>query len=301
MEINVGVDFGGSHIAIGVVNKNGEIIEREEKYFTLEEKVNLKQISVDFLINSVQNLKNKFKFTKIGIGVAGTVSNGIIIKSVNLGIENFDIKQELENKLNIETIVKNDAKCASIAEYNLGNCNKYKNVLFLTIGTGIGGSYIYKGKLLEGTFFEGLEVGHMVIEKEGLKCKCGKNGCFEKYANLVDFKRKIVDKLGIPYNTPGEEIRKELENINEMEKIKDKKNNYVEYLALGLSNLINILEPDCIILGGGYARYSYLLTEDLKKKVLNSNYLFNTRKDIIIEPAVLQNDAGIIGASMLTI
>ena len=296
-KINIGIDLGGSHIAIGAVNDKGELVEILEKYFTLEEKKNLIQVAVHFIIDAINELKQKYSFSKIGMGIAGTISNGVILKSVNLGIENYNIKEILEKETGLEVIVKNDAKCAAISEYRFGCCTQYKNVLFLTLGTGIGGSYIYQGKLMEGSVFEGLEVGHMVIRKDGLECNCGKKGCFEKYASLLVFKRKIIERLDLPYNSNGDTIRHAMQE--EKEKIKDIKDEYINNLALGLSNLINIFEPDAVVIGGGFAKYDYLLLDELKEKLLNSTLLFNSRKDIAIMSAKLRNDAGIIGASML--
>ena len=164
-DINIGIDLGGSHVAIGIVTNEGKIIEQFEKNFTVEEKKNLINVAIDFIVDTVNSLKEKYKFYKIGLGMAGSISNGIILKSVNLGVENFNIKQILENKLNLEVRVKNDAKCACIAEYKFGGIKQYKNVLFLTLGTGIGGSYIYNGELMEGNMADGFEFGHMIIHK----------------------------------------------------------------------------------------------------------------------------------------
>ena len=164
-KVNIGIDLGGSHVAIGVVTDKGEIIDQFEKDFTLEEKKDLINVAIGFIVETVNILREKYIFYKIGLGVAGSISNGIILKSVNLRIENLNIKQILEEKLNIEVRVKNDAKCACIAEYRFGESKKYNNVLFLTLGTGIGGSYIYQGKLMEGEQSDGFEFGHMIIHK----------------------------------------------------------------------------------------------------------------------------------------
>ena len=229
--------------------------------------------------------------------MAGAISNGVIIRSVNLGVENFNIKKVLEEKTGLVVNVKNDAKCAAIAEYKFGDINQYKNVLFLTLGTGIGGAYIYNGKLMEGSIFDGSEFGHMIIKDGGIECKCGKRGCFEKYGSILVFKNKIIERLGLSYNISGPELR---ENIakNE-EKVKDIKEQYLKDLSIGISNLINIFEPDCIVIGGGFARYDYMLLESLKNKLIDDNLLFNKRQELILRVAKLGNDAGIVGASLL--
>ena len=156
--IKVGIDLGGSHVAIGIVTDEGKIIKQYEKDFTIKEKTDLIDVALSFIIKNINQLKEKYKFSKFGIGMPGTISNnGVIIKSVNLGIKNYNIKEKLEKGTGLKVSVKNDANCAAFAEYNYGTCNKFKNVLFLTLGTGIGGAYIYKGKLVSGTCFEGME------------------------------------------------------------------------------------------------------------------------------------------------
>lgn len=294
---NIGIDLGGSHVAIGVVDAEGKIIEHFEKDFTVEEKKNLINVAIEYIVQIVNELKQKYQFKKVGLGMAGAISNGVILRSVNLGVENFDIKRVLEDKLKLKVKVKNDAKCACIAEYKYGEINKYKNVLFMTLGTGIGGAYIYHGKLMEGSFFEGLEFGHMIIKAGGIKCKCGKLGCFERYGSILTFKTKVIERLNLVHNISGPDLRKAITE-NE-DKIADIKEEYINDLAIGVSNLINIFEQDAIVIGGGFARYDYMLLEPLKEKILNTNFLFNERKEIIIKVAQLGNDAGIIGASLL--
>ncbi len=293
----VGIDLGGSHIAIGVVDENGNIVEKHEKNFTQEDKKNLIKIAIQYITEIIMELKNKYSFSKIGLGIAGSISNNKVLRSVNLGIENYDIKKELEEKTNVEVFIKNDSKCAAIAEYTFGNCKNFRNVLFLALGTGIGGAFIYEGKLIEGSIFQGTEFGHMVIKENGLECRCGKKGCFEKYAGILALKKKAIERLSLPNEISGPELRAQMElRINEIEDIVEE---YLNDLALGLSNLINIFEPDMICLGGGFAKYEGLLLEGLKNKLLNSNLLFNKRDNIEIQVAKFANEAGIIGASLI--
>ncbi len=296
-DINVGIDLGGSHVAIGIVDKNGKILDQYEKDFTVEEKKDLINVATKYIIENINMLKKQYSFSKFGIGVAGAISNGIILKSVNLGIVNYNIKQKLEEATKVKVIVKNDAKCAAIAEYKFGDCNKYQNVLFLTLGTGIGGSYIYQGNLMAGNSFEGFEFGHMIIKAGGVPCRCGKNGCFERYGSILVFKNKIIERLNLSYDISGPELR-EYMRIS-LDKIDDLIEEYLNDVSIGISNLINIFEPDCVVIGGGFARYDYILLAPLKNKLLNSNLLFNKRDVIKLQTAKLGNDAGIIGASIL--
>ena len=294
-KIKVGIDLGGSHVAVGVVEEDGNILEQFEKDFTVKEKENLLQVAIDFIVDTIEKLKMKYEFLEFGLGMAGSISNGVILRSVNLGVENYDIKSELENKTGLSVHIKNDAKCAAIAEYKYGNIKQYNNIIFLTLGTGIGGAFIYHGTLMQSDVAEGYELGHMIIKENGLKCRCGKEGCFETYGGILAFKSKVMNRLNLSPDISGPELRKRMECS--MEQIADIIHDYINDLAIGISNLINIFEPDCIVIGGGFARYDYMLLDKLKERLINSNLLFNRRNDIVIRTAEFGNDAGIIGAS----
>lgn len=199
--------------------------------------------------------------------------------------------------------LQNDAKCAAIAEHEYGVLQGYESSIFLTLGTGIGGAAIVDGKLLEGKCFSGYEFGHMTIEVNGEQCKCGKKGCFELYGSMKTFKRNFKEKLELSQFTHSEQLLDLLKYDRALEKhderIKQVIDEYAESLAIGISNLINIFEPEAIGIGGSFTYFEEFLLEKLKEKLLNGNLLFNPRSDIIIKSALLKNDAGIIGASML--
>ena len=150
---------------------------------------------------------------------------------------------------------------------------------------------------MQSDYREGYELGHMIIKTGGKKCRCGKNGCFETYGGILAFKNKVISRLNLSHNIPGPELRDIMDKT--IDKITDIIDEYLSDLAIGISNLINIFEPDCIVIGGGFARYDYMLLDKLKDKIVNSNLLFNKRNSIEIKVAKLGNDAGIIGASQL--
>lgn len=143
----------------------------------------------------------------------------------------------------------------------------------------------------------------MTIDINGEQCKCGKKGCFELYGSMKSFKRMFKEKLELSQYTHGEQILDLLKYDKALEKhdekIKQVIEEYTEALAIGISNLVNIFEPEAIGIGGSFSYFEEFLLEKLKEKILNGNLLFNARNDIIIKSALLKNDAGIIGASML--
>ena len=292
-DVKIGIDLGGSHVSVGIVDRNNNVVNQYEKDFTIEEKKDLINVAIKYIVETVNLLKNKYDFSKIGLGMAGIIKDGIVISSPNIGIKNFNIKKIIEEKTQVEVHIANDAICAAIGEYEYGNLKQYNKIIFLTLGTGIGGNIIYNGKIMEDSEYQ--ELGHTIIKENGIQCKCGKKGCFERYGSILVFKNKIIERLGLSYDISGPDLRQKIKE-NEP-KVQDIKQEYINDLSLGLSILSNKFSPDIIVIGGGFARYDYMLLETLKEKIYNSSELFN--KNVIIQTAKSGNDAGIIGASML--
>lgn len=294
--MKIGIDLGGSHIAIGVIDDKGYIVEKIEKRLLSKDKKNIKETIENYIIKNTNELMSKYKIKEIGIAVPGTIKDGIILKSVNLGVSNYNIIDNLKKEINLPIKIRNDAKCAAIAENKIGALKDYSRSIFLTLGTGIGGAVIINNKLLDTGELPGCEFGHVIIQKDGLKCNCGKNGCFEKYASMKALKTNLRHVLGVDEKTRGQElldiIRKNPDN-EELNKVIDE---YIEYLSIGLSNLINIFEPEAIGIGGSFVYFSDVLLDKLIKNIMKKQYLFNKREKLIIIPAALGNDAGMIGA-----
>ena len=210
--------------------------------------------------------------------------------------ETFNIPDILYKEFSVPTYLKNDVKCSGLCEKRIGNLKNYDNCIFMTLGTGIGGAYFYKNELVSPNQYQGFEIGHMVIETNGRTCRCGNNGCFEEYASMRVFRKRIAQLFDLEDINSQKmfEIIESKEKQEEVNKIIDE---YINYLSIGLSNLINIFEPDAICIGGSFTYYSSIFMEKLKEKIKN-NFKGRTIPDIIT--AKFENDAGIIGASMLT-
>ena len=296
----MGIDLGGSHIEIGIVDSKGKILEKIEKKLKGVITKEVKKIIEDTIIEAFNKFKEEYKITEIGMAIPGTVTQDVVVKSVNLGLTNYNIIKELQKRIDIPIKIKNDAKCAAIAESTYGSLKKYKRILFLTLGTGIGGAVIINNKLLDAGDLPGCEIGHMIIEKNGLECNCGKRGCFEKYASMKVFKNNLRKTLNLDENVSGKELLAIIKNTTKNDKnykiIEKVKKEFIENLALGLSNLINIFEPEAIGIGGSFVYFEEVLLNDLENILLSEKLLFNPRKEINIQTAVLGNEAGIIGA-----
>lgn len=300
LNMKIGIDLGGSHIAVGVVDKDGKILDKREKRLRGIEKKAIKKTIENEIITNVKEYSKLYKISDIGIAVPGTVSKETVIKSVNLGLKDYKIIENIQKEINWPIKIRNDAKCAALAEHKYGALKKYNRVLFLTLGTGIGGAVIIDGKLLNTGELPGCEIGHMVIKQNGILCNCGRKGCFEKYASMKAFKDNLRNQLGYDENTSGKQlmaILKENKKGNpDYEKIEKIRKQYIKDLSTGISNLINIFEPEAIGIGGSFVYFSEVLLKDLKREIAEQNMLFNPRKDINIQTAILGNEAGIIGA-----
>lgn len=279
--INIGIDIGGRHIGLGIVTNQGKIIHKR-------------------IINLCENNSNEYIFKSIneyikahsrdikhiGIGVPGIVKDNKIISTCNLPLQNINISEKIKTEIPIQ--VANDAHCAMLAEYTCIDKKKTKNYCLITIGTGIGAGIILNGKIYTGTNGSAGEVGHMVIEREGLKCNCGRRGCFEKYASVA--------KLLSDSNTQS--LREFFYLTQKNEKLKKVLDKYLDDLSEGIANIINIYDVEKLIIGGSLAwfenKYITTLRTKVKEKILTKE------SNIEIKAAKLGNDAGIIGASLLS-
>lgn len=268
--MRIGIDLGGSHIGIGIIEDNGKIIEKYETDLLSKEQIE-EQIET-IIVETINRLRKKMGITidnieTIGIASPGTVLNGIILKAENLELENYPIVEILKKHFELPIFLKNDAKCAALCELEYGSLQPYQNSVFLSIGTGIGGAVIWNHDLLVPTKYPGFEVGHMIIQKEGKSCKCGKKGCFERYASIVALKNEIISKYQLLEQMTGKELLdfiKKHETESKMQQILEQ---YIEDLSIGIANLINIFEPDAVCIGGSFIYYEDIILEKLKEKL----------------------------------
>lgn len=298
--MKIGIDLGGSHISIGVVDKDGKILDKRDKHLRGIAKRLIKSTIEETIISNIKEYQKNYKITEIGIAVPGSVKNDKILKSVNLGLKDYDLVGVIKKEIDLPIKIRNDAKCAALAESKYGALKKYNRVLFMTLGTGIGGAVIINGKLLDAGEYPGCEFGHMVIKENGLECNCGRKGCFEKYGSMRAFKDNLRNELGLEDKTSGKELMAILKNTTkeskDYAKIEKVRKQYIRDLSVGIANLVNIFEPEAIGIGGSFVYFSEALLDDIKELIIKENMLFNSRKEINIQTAVLGNEAGIIGA-----
>lgn len=292
--MKIGVDIGGSHVAIGIVEKN-EILNKAEVEIN-SNIIEIEKFIINYILKYIEMVGKKETIELIGIATPGNAKNGIIYEIVNLGIKEFNITKELKQYYNIPIIVRNDAKCAALAEKEYGSLKKYEDAVFLCLGTGIGAGVFLDNKLLIPKRNMGFEIGHMIIEKDGKHCNCGKAGCFETYCSMKRFKQNIKEILKLEPELEGKELLKIIEANKENFDVEKKINEYIQNLIIGLSNITDIFEPQAIAIGGGFVHYKNILYSKLLEEYYNKKYVFNKENMPEIKLASLGNDAGIIGS-----
>ena len=294
--MKIGVDLGGSHIAVGLVSEEGKILQKcEENILFIEQEENkMKELIRDKILSLINSALRRaqipiFIAEEIGIGVPGVVENNVIKNCKKYGIDYWDLAKELEDFYKIDVKVQNDAVCAAKAEKAYGNLQGVERGVFLCLGTGIGGTTILGNNLFES------EYGHMTIEKDGKECYCGKRGCFETYSSMKNFKNRVIEILNLNQNTSSEDILIALKNNRENEELNRYIDEYLNNLVIGISNIVNIMKPEKICIGGSFAYFEEILFFKLKEKVKTYTYQYRAPEIVL---ASLKNDAGIIGATI---
>ena len=293
--MNIGIDIGGSHIGIALI-EDGKIVKKVEQDIEKIDGIEKHILDIiDFYIDAFSQMGN---VEKIGIVAPGTpIKNSLEIKRiVNLGIEKIDFEYILK-KYNIPIQVGNDAKAAGLAEFEFGSLKQYNDAVFLCLGTGIGSAVFLNGSLLKANKNIGFELGHMVIDKNGIECNCGKKGCFETYCSMKRFKERVKKVLQLD-NIDAPDLVGILESNLQKPEVRELVNNYIENMIVGLYNIIDIFEPEAICLGGSFVHFKNIFYEQLVDEMDKRKYFFNKDSKTNIVLAELKNDAGILGAVM---
>lgn len=292
--MKIGIDLGGSHIAVGVVAEEGRLLVKQEKDIIFEEQENKKLLIRDTMVSLINNVLRNiqipiFIVEEIGVGIPGITEKNKIIKCGKFQIEEWDLAGQLEEYYQIPVKLKNDAICAGIAEKTYGNLKEVKRGIFLCLGTGIGGATILENKILPS------EYGHMVIESKGRKCHCGRKGCFGTYCSMKTFKQEIIEILNLKKETTSETLLSILKQEKNNKIVNEYIDTYIQNLLIGISNIINITNAQKICIGGSFTYFEDILYKRLLEKYININCLFEKPKIVL---AKLGNDAGIIGATL---
>ena len=310
----IGVDIGGTGIKAGIVDEKGNIILKDS--VPTEKGIDYKGLAKS-IYNLLQTVLDDAKITQddivsVGMGCPGTIDakNGMVVYANNINLTNAPLCEELKKYIDKPIYIDNDANCAALGEFFALGDDTVSDFVAITLGTGIGGGVVINKKLYSGFKGAGAELGHMVIEKGGEGCSCGRKGCWEAYASataLIRETKKAADKNPASYiaklieenggNANGKMVWDAKEAGDETaQKVIDQ---YVENLSEGLANIINSFRPEIIAIGGGVCRQGDNLLNPLKDALKGKIYGGDLTESSRIEIAKLGNDAGIIGAAFL--
>ena len=311
----IGVDLGGTNIAVGVINENLEIISRANT------KTNIPRPAEEIFADIVKCCKEAVskagidmsQVASIGIGTPGSCDkkNGIILYANNLYFDNVPAAELVNKQLpGVPVYIENDANCAALGEALAGSGKGKKSFIAVTLGTGVGGGVVLDGNVLTGCNDAGGELGHMVIKFDGEPCNCGRVGCWERYASataLVNQTRKAM--LEHKDSVMWELASGNIENAGgrtafDAMRLGDECatrvcNTYMEYIAIGTVNLVNIFQPELICFGGGICNEGETLLGPIRELIKKWRYSKYQDKQTEICRATLGNDAGIIGAALV--
>lgn len=310
MRYYAGVDLGGTNTKIGILDIDGNIFKSSIiKTFSdrgVDDTLNRIWETIKNLVQELDiDIKN---LSGIGIGIPGPVKDQSIVKFfANFPWEkNINVKELMEKISGVETKLDNDVNIIAMGEAKYGAAKGSSSSVTIALGTGIGGGIYINGSLISGFSGAGGEIGHIKLEKDGKLCGCGQRGCFEAYASATGMIREAVSRLAINksnllYELIDRKIDKlEAKDIFDAAKQGDSFSLDIieyetEYLAMGIGNILNILNPEVIAIGGGVALAGDILFNPLKEK-LKKYVLPVALEDLKIVPGVLGNEAGIKGA-----
>lgn len=312
--IYAGVDIGGTNIKLGLIDDERECIVADTSIKTRAERPHgeiLEDIASN-LVKLCESAKIDFHTVEgVGMGIPGIVDQrtGTVSYCANLGWRDIPITHLFEVLTGKHTEAANDANCAAWGEYKYGCCKGMRNVILITLGTGVGSGIILDGRLFGGIATAGGEAGHMIIVKDGLQCNCGLRGCWERYASataLIEQTKAAIE--GAPDSVLASVAKKSgkvtartafaaLEKGDPVaRKVVD---GYIDYIVTGLINLGNIFHPNAFVIGGGVSNEGAPLIAPLEDK-LNAGLIASAHNPRVrVLQAALGNKAGVMGAAAL--
>lgn len=311
----IGIDLGGTNIVASVVDDDYNIIG------TSKTPTNSPR-SADEIFDDIADVCDEAVKTagltmedidSVGMGTPGTVNqDGVIEFANNLAFNNVPARTMLAKRINKpeeKVFIENDANCAALGEAYAGCGNGAKDFVAVTLGTGVGSGVIIGGKIVNGVNYAGGECGHMVIVVDGEQCSCGRKGCWEAYASatalirqtkkaMEEYPDSLMHKLAkeegkVSGRTAFDAMR--LGDIAGIKVVDD----YIKYVACGLINIVNALQPEIICIGGGICNEGETLMKPLRRFVQSERYSIHSKIQTKIVKAELGNDAGVIGAALL--
>ena len=311
--VYIGIDVGGTTAKAGVVDEAGQILYKSSCKTGIER--DFEDIAADMaeLCRHIvrESGHEMAEVAAVGVGIPGEQSpkTGLVAFCNNLGWVDVPLMQRLRDALGLPVYVDNDANVAALAESAFGASRDVKSSILITLGTGVGGGIVRDQRIHTGAHGVGGEIGHMVVVVDGEPCNCGHRGCWEKYASataIIRMGRALMEEkpdCALARQMGGDAANLNAKAVLDLAKAGDADcagifETYVKYLCVGLANLINIYDPDMLVLGGGVAHAGDILLDAVRAAL--GDYVYCPALSWArVELARLGNDAGMIGAAML--
>lgn len=294
----IGIDFGGTTIKFGVVTEEGKIIDKWVLSTPTQSdpKATMKKITSEI----IEKVEGNYHLLGVGLGIPGSVDplTFKVYDCNNLGWnEETDLIKYLKPVLKVPVIIENDANVAAIGERWQGAANK-DNFMYVTLGTGVGAGIVLNNRLIKGSTGAAGELGHVIVKPDGLKCTCGHRGCLETVSSATGIVRLYKQFTNTNINITTKQIFDQAKNNSP---IANKTINVAcDYLGLAIANVVNVLNLQEIIIGGGVSNAGEFLRSKIEKSM--NKYLYLSNQGITkVKLAILGNDAGIYGAAKLAL
>ena len=310
----IGVDLGGTNIVAGVVDEFYKIVAKAKRKTACPRPAGEILADIAACVNEAVKTAGitMDEVKSIGIGTPGSVNKrmGIVEYANNLGFDKVPARDILLKYFDKPIYIENDANCAALGEAVAGAGGNVENFVAITLGTGVGSGIIVNGKIVNGCNDAAGEMGHSVIVVDGEPCTCGRKGCWEAYSSATALVRQTKaameeNKASIMWEVVDGDISKVNGRtaFDAMRKgdtaAKQVVDTYIKYLAAGVTNVVNVFQPDVLCIGGGIGCEGEPLLAPLRTYVEKERYSIHCVKQTQICSAVLGNDAGVIGAALL--
>lgn len=304
-----GVDIGGTTVKMGLFQADGVVIDKWEIKTKTENEGSaiLPDVAASIAEKMKEHNVSKEELVGVGVGVPAPVSEeGIVQKTANLGWGYKEVKRELEELVNVPVRVGNDANVAALGEMWKGGGQGHKNLVMVTLGTGVGGGIIVNERILTGANGAGGELGHVCVNpEETIPCGCGSLGCLEQYASATGIVRLAKEKLAVTdkttvLNAENVTAKDVFDAVKAGDAVADEiAKEFGTYLGHALSNMAVLLDPTIVVIGGGVSKAGEVLLEYVKTPFMERAFFAN--KGVQFALAQLGNDAGIFGAAKLVL
>ena len=304
----IGIDIGGTNLKAGLTDETGRLLAAARRPLDFR---GAETFAADLADLAAEVLSTAGAAPGdaegVGIGLPGAVSGGEVLYTTNIPLERTDLAALFRRRLDLPVLLGNDADCAAVGEYFQGAGRGLRDFVVLTLGTGLGAGIILDGRLRGGE--SSSEAGHMVLHAGGEPCPCGRRGCWERYASASALTRETKAAMQADKNTIMWKMTQDIDHVNAKlafdaaakgdETARKVIDSWIEYVGVGIANVINTFEPEVICIGGGVSNQGEVLLAPVRAYAENETRNITTGKFPVICACQLHNDAGVIGAAAL--